>query len=109
MRASFSGGEGAQGGHTLIDCLRGDGRGSVQGPSARAGARREREEMQIAEGEGADEGERLLEFCVGFAGEADHYIGAQGEERASGEQEGLNFFGVVPGAVAAVHAAQHGV
>ena len=81
----------------------------VQCPAPRAGPRRKREQVQITEGQRANEGDGLLELGFGFAGKAHHDVGAQGQLRAGGAQQRGNLFGVVPGAVAAVHAAQHGV
>ena len=51
----------------------------------------------------------FVEFAFGFAGEAYHDVGAEGEIWSGGAKERGDFFGVVPGAVAAVHAAKHGI
>jgi len=64
--------------------------------------------MQVGKGLGRDEVEAFAEERVGLAGEADHDIGTDGgvgEERADGAEA----LGVVPGAVAAMHAAEDGI
>ena len=46
---------------------------------------------------------------VGLSGKTDHYVGAQGQVRSGGAHKSLNFFRVVPWAIAAMHAAQDGI
>ena len=87
----------------------GTGVSGMERPCRRAGARRKRKQVQIAEGQRADEFQRLFELAIRFAGKADHDVGAEGEVGAGGAEERGNLFRVVPGAVAAMHAAQHGV
>ena len=102
-------GELAEDGHALFNDGRGDGVGSVEGPGAGVGARRKRKQVQIAEGQGAEEFEGLVEFAVGFAGEADHDIGAEGERGTGGAEERVDLLRVVPGAIASVHPAEDGI
>ncbi len=100
--------EGAQGGHALLHGAGRDRLPAVQLPGRRAGTRRKREEVEIGEGLCGDEVVALLKERVGFAREADHDVGADGgvgEQSADGGQP----LGVMPGAIAAVHAAQDGV
>ncbi len=59
--------------------------------------------------EGADELECLLELAIGFARKAHHDIGAERELGAGRLEQRCDLFGVVPGTIAAMHAAQHGV
>ena len=102
-------GELAERGHALFDDRRGHGVCSVEGPGAGVGARRKRKEMEVTEGQSAKEGKRLVEFAIGFTGEAGHDVGAEGERGAGGAEDGFDLLRVVPGAVAAVHAAEDGV
>jgi len=69
----------------------------VQLPTGRSRPGRKRKQVQVTEGQGRDEGERLLEFGVGLGGEADHDVRAEGEVRPRGAQQSLDFFVVVPG------------
>jgi hypothetical protein len=102
-------GERAEAGHALVDDRRGDGAGGVESLAGSSRTWGKGKEMEIAERERAEEGTGFFEFGVGFAGKASHDIGAEGERGAGGAQESFDFFGVVPGAVAAVHTAEHGV
>ena len=65
--------------------------------------------MQVAEGKAADELQVSSNSRSVLAGKADHDVGAEGQLGAGGVKQGRDFLGVVPGPVAAVHAAQHGV
>ena len=61
--------------------------------------------MQVGERLRGDEAIALIEEGVGFSGEADHDVGSDGgvgEKFANGGEA----LGVVPGAIAAVHAAE---
>ncbi len=109
MSERFFGGERAERGHALFDGGWRDGRRGVKRPPGRAGARRKRKQVEIAEGQYADKIERLLEFAVALARKANHDVGAEGEVRACGAQESGDFVGVMPGAVTAVHAAEDSV
>lgn len=102
-------GELAEGGHALADDRGGHRICGVEGPAARAGARREREEMEITEGQTADESEGFVELVVGFAGESGHHIRAECEIRACGGENVGGLLLVVPGAVTPVHAAKNRV
>ena len=105
----FFGSEISQGCHPFRDDWGRDGRLGVECPRSSAGARREGEQMQVAEWETANELDCFVEFAFRFAGEACHDIGAKGEIGPGSAKERGDFFGVVPGAVAAVHAAEHGI
>ena len=109
MVVSLLGGEIAQHIHTLMNDALGNGLALVQLPTRCGGARRERKQMQVAERKRADEGNSLVELGVGLAGEADHDVGAEGELGASGGDQRLNLLRVMPGAIAAMHAAQNSV
>ena len=102
-------GELAQGGHAVFNNGEWHGVGCVECPGARVGARGERKQVQIAEGQGAKEAEGLVELAIGFTGEAGHDVGAEGERGTGGAKERFNLLLVVPGAIAAVHTAQDGV
>lgn len=100
--------EGAERGHALLNGASGDGIFAVEFPGAGIGARGEREEVEVGKGLRGNEIAAFLEEGVGFAGKADHDVGADGgigEQSANGGEA----LGVVPGAIAAVHAAQDGV
>ncbi len=105
----FFGSEIAQGCHPFRDDWGRDGRLGVESPGSGAGAGRKRKQVQVAERETANELDCFVEFAFGFAGEACHDIGAEGEIWSGGAKERGDFLGVVPGAVAAVHAAKHGI
>ncbi len=104
----FFGDEAAEGGHPFVNGARGDRILAVKVPGGRAGACGELEEMQVGERLRGDEAVALVEEGCGFAGETDHDVGADdgvGEELTDlGEA-----LGVMPGAIAAVHAAEDGV
>src|ERR1017187_4712105 len=78
-------------------------------PTGSAGAGREREEMEVGKGLRGKEVVGFAKFRFRFAGEADHDIRAESECWARGFEEGSCFVGVVPGAVATMHAAENGV
>lgn len=86
--------------------LDGDGVGEIDSLGARAlGVSKD---VEVGEGEAFDEIDGGGEFVLGFTGEADHNIGAEGglgHELASEPDT----FGVVPGAVLTVHAAECGI
>lgn len=109
MGAGLFCGECAESGHALIHNGRRDGLLGVENPGAGAWAGREREEMEIAEGQRTDDFQRLLKLAVGFTGEAGHDVGTEGEIGAGGAEERVNPGLVMPGAVATVHAAEDGV
>ena len=92
MGACLFGGEGAKSGHALFNAVRRDGRGGMQRPCPRAWPRRKRKQMQIAEGQAANEGERLFELAIGFAGKAHHHVCAQREIGAGGAQQATQPF-----------------
>ena len=104
----FFGDEGTEGGHAVVHDASGDGVLAVEFRGGRAGSRGEWEEMEVGEGLRGDEVVALAEERVGFAGESDHDVGADGGvgEKLANRGE---FFGVVPGTIAAVHAAEDGV
>ena len=78
-------------------------------PSACARPRRKREQVKIAEGKRAHQRQRLFKLGVGLSREAHHHVRAQGEVRPRSPQQSLHLLRVMPGTVAPVHAAQHGV
>ncbi len=102
-------GELAESGHALFNDGGWHGVGCVQGPGAGVGARGKREEMEIAARQGAEEAEGLGELAIGLAGEAGHDVGSEGERGTGGAEERFDLLRVVPGAIAAVHAAEDGV
>ena len=109
MTAGLFRGEGAEGGDPLVNYTRGDGRLGVKCACTGAGARREREEMQVAKGKAADKIVRLLKLAVGLAGEACHDVCTKRECGTSSSKQLLDLLSVVPGTIAAVHAAKDGV
>lgn len=109
VRAGFFLAEAAETGHALVEERGGDGRLAMEGLGRGSGTGREGEEVEIAEGKLTEQGEGLVEFAVGFAGEADENVGAEGEGGPGGLEQSLDLGPVVPGAVAAVHTAEQGV
>jgi hypothetical protein len=109
MSVGLFGGESAEYRHSFRDDFWRNGRFGVEGPGSSAGTRREGEQMQVAEWETANELDCLVEFIFGFAREACHDVGAKGEVWSGGAEERGDFFGIVPWAVAAMHAAKHGI
>ena len=86
VRTGLFGVESAKNRHTLVDDRNWHWRCGVEGPRSCAGAGRKGEEMQVAEGQVADEVVRLLKLAIGFAGESDHDVGAESERRAGSGQ-----------------------
>src|SRR5258708_903120 len=72
--------------HTLLNRRRRHRRFSVHGPASRSRPWREWEQMQIAEGQVANQLASLLEFAVRFSREAGHDICAEGEVRTRGRE-----------------------
>ena len=106
--AGFFGDQSAQRRHAFADSEGRDRVLAVELPGGGAGAGGKREKVQIGEGLGGNEIAALLEERVGFTGEADHDVGADG---CAGEQS-ANFreaLGIVPGAITAIHAAKNDV
>ena len=87
---------------------RGDGILAVEFPGGSAGSRGKRKQVQVGKRLGGDEVVAFLEERVGFAGESDHDVGADG---GIGQQRAdlCEALGVMPGTIAAVHAAEDGV
>jgi hypothetical protein len=106
--AGFFCDEVAEGGHAFVDGSGGDGILAVEFPGGRGGARGEREEMEVGEGLCGDEVVTLTEEGVGFAGESDHDVGTDGGVGEEGADL-CEALGVMPGAIAAIHAAEDGV
>src|SRR3974390_2094934 len=75
-------------------------------PCARARTWRERKEVQIAERQSTDELDGLLKFAIGLAGETDHHICAESEFGTGRADQSTDDFRIVPGTVAAMHAAE---
>ena len=96
----------AEGFHAFADRLRKNGTFGVESPAAGTGARRKGEEMQVAERKLAHEVQRLFKFAIGLAGEAGHDVCAESEHGAGSLNQCPDFFFVMPGTIAAVHAAQ---
>jgi hypothetical protein len=78
VRVGLFSGESPQGRHPLFHRPRRDRLFGVQRPATRSRPRRERKQVQVAEGESPHQIQRLLELGVCFAGEAYHYIRSQG-------------------------------
>ena len=76
----------------------------------RRGARTsgKRKQVQVGEGLGRDKREALFKEGVGLAGKAHHHVRADGGVR-HGFANQAQFFGVVPGTIAAMHGAEDGV
>ncbi len=85
-----------------------DGYGMSETDGLGAGALGVSKNVEVGEGETFDEIEGGGEFSIGFTGEADHDVGAEGGigHELVGEPDA---FGIVAGAVLAVHAAENGV
>lgn len=98
----------AQCGHALLNSSGGHGTFAVQRRSGRSRTRREWKKMQISKGLGGNEIIAFLEQRICFSGKADHHIRADARIGHQG-MDTSKFFCVVPGAVAAMHPAQHGV
>src|SRR6266568_5179582 len=98
--------QGAESCHALFE-----GRGwnrifGVERPGARIWPWGERKQVQVAEGQRSNECHCLFEFGVGLAWEASHHVGAQCQRWSGCVYESLDLFLVVPGTVAAMHAAE---
>ena len=106
--ARLFGGESAESGHALFDGCGGDGVCGVQCPAARARPRRKRKQVQVAEGQRANEGRASPRTQRSVSpGKPTMTSAPRVRSGPAARSKRSNLLRVVPGPVAAVHAAQH--